>query len=106
VVWQPEDVHLVRDLLELEAKPITEVLTIGKYKREDAEEDDELKTAANKKETNTTFTPMGRPVNIHPKMRWKALKLVAQSGKNQENEAAVETAEDYLGYFLLFRAKN
>lgn len=28
VVWQPEDVHLVRDLLDLEHQPLTEILKV------------------------------------------------------------------------------
>ena len=45
VVWQPEDVILVRDLLEMEHEPLTEVLKVEPYRlyKENATENDTTK---------------------------------------------------------------
>jgi hypothetical protein len=95
VVYQPEDVHLVRDLLELELKPINEVLKIEKLRRASIEGggggaesdveggeggDIEQKTFV----VNTMITPMGRPVNVRPQVRWKSISAATQPPPSAE----------------------
>jgi hypothetical protein len=75
MVYQPEDVHLVRDLLELETRPIQEVLKINRISRPDGNEesDGELEPVKTAFVVNTQMTPMGRPVNVRPQVRWKSI---------------------------------
>ena len=68
MVWQPEDIFLVRDLLELEHEPLNEVLVVDALRADDEINDDEEE---NKVVTNTNITAMGRPINTHPHIRWK-----------------------------------
>ena len=71
-MWQPEDVHLVRDILKLEHEPLNEVLKV------DSLRPDHPDSAANPHPhhhtvVNTSFTKSGRPVNANPQIRWKSL---------------------------------
>ena len=85
-VWQPEDVHLVRDILNLEHKPLNEVLKVEALKPED----EDGKTESDKKENppvvNKTLTKMGRPVNTHAELRWKPID---ETGKIIKNYAEI-----------------
>ena len=74
-VWQPEDVHLVRDILKLEHEPLNEVLKVDSLKPETTTLDDETsktdKEPAHHSAVNTNFTKSGRPINNNEHVRWK-----------------------------------
>ena len=79
VVWRPEDVLLVRDLLDINYEPLSGVLKVESLQRGDGDDnsdDDNNKAkkeeaAIKKTKINTKLTAMGRPVNSKPMERWK-----------------------------------
>lgn len=107
VVWQPEDVHLVRDLLELEAKPITDSLKVVKLRKnsqspsrqpylsaESEPESDDDDADKYSKPVNTQTTPNGRPVNKNKQIRWRPIaKLPESDREDKPNEDANEYIE-------------
>ena len=76
-VWQPEDVHLISDILNIENESLNEVLNVQSLKADFGDEADnmivDLQKQYFKYETNTHITPMGRPVNTHPHRRWRSM---------------------------------
>jgi hypothetical protein len=72
VVWQPEDVLLVRDLMNLENEPLNEVLQCLPLRAETDEEPIEYE----KVNVNVNITAMGRPINNHPHVRWKQIEAI------------------------------
>ena len=72
---------LVRDLLQLEYQPLCEVLRVDPLRTEDQMNEEEEK----KPHVNTNITPMGRPVNMHPHIRWKPVEM---------NKPELETVEE------------
>lgn len=80
-MWQPEDVILVRDLLELENEPLNELLKIESLKvpKETENENETTKnTEIVKVNINVHTTPMGRPINNTPHIRWKQINVSPQ----------------------------
>ncbi len=80
---------MIRDLLELEHKPITDVLQVVKLQKpEGYESESELdqKTFV----VNTQMTPMGRPVNVRPQVRWKSITN-SQPPPSAETNLAVKS---------------
>jgi len=77
VVWQPEDVILVRDLLEMEHEPLTELLKVEPYRltKDNGMETDTTKnTELVKMNINVNITANGRPINSQPHVRWKSIE--------------------------------
>jgi hypothetical protein len=75
LVWQPEDVILVRDLLEMENEPLTELLKVESL-RAPGEENEAKSSEIAKVHINVNMTPSGRPVNSQPHVRWKQLEMI------------------------------
>ena len=90
VVYEPEDVLLVKDLMQLESRPLNEVLTCLPM-RTDEEIQSEMINQTGKFTTNVNMTPMGRPINIHRQIRWKQLEAVI-------NDEDTETDDRYYRY--------
>ncbi|RNA14250.1 Structure-specific endonuclease subunit SLX4 [Brachionus plicatilis] len=92
-VWQPEDVNLVRDLLELEQAPIRDTLVVEGLKPDIRNENYELVgykvDNEPRKQTNTQTTPMGRPINMNIYGRWNRNEEINEN-KDEEN-----TEENY-----------
>ena len=73
-MWQPEDVHLVRDILKLEHEPLNEVLKVDSLRPNHSDSVDNLHHHHHHHTVvNTSFTKSGRPVNANPQIRWKSL---------------------------------
>ena len=85
-MYEPEDVLLVRDLLNLENRPLNEVLQCLPLRT-----DDELTDLKERERyhVNLNMTPMGRPVNAHPQVRWKQLEMIA----NDDDKESVNDPE-------------
>lgn len=87
-VWQPEDVNLVRDLLELEQAPIRETLVVEGLKPDIRNENYNLveynKNSDTKRQINTQTTPMGRPINMNTYSRWNKPDEIDEN-KTEEN---------------------
>ena len=65
--WQPDDAHLVKDLLEIQHEPIMRTLQVHSI-------NNQCDSAGSHKppvHVNRNVTPMGRPVNIQPMKKWK-----------------------------------
>ncbi len=73
MVYEPEDVLLVRDLMNLQNRPLNDVLQCLPLRTDD--ELTELRERE-KHHINLNMTPMGRPVNAHPQVRWKQLEML------------------------------
>jgi hypothetical protein len=71
-VYQPEDVHLIRDILNLEYEPLNQVLKVESLRPDLSDNQSEKRSDdINKISVNKNITPMGRPVNVHRLVRWK-----------------------------------
>ncbi|CAF0712380.1 unnamed protein product [Brachionus calyciflorus] len=96
VVWQPEDVNLVKDLLDIEQAPLKETLKVESLKPDIRSENYELveynKNQDSKKPINTQITPMGRPVNVNNKPRWK--KEENSNEKTNENKINSDSSKE------------
>lgn len=58
--------------MQLESKPLNDTLQC--YPMRTNEEIEELKKRTEKYPVNMNMTPMGRPVNVNPQVRWKQLE--------------------------------
>lgn len=90
VVYEPEDVHLVRDLLQIQHRPLEEVLQCLPLRT-----DDELAELKEREQyhINLNMTPMGRPVNAHPQVRWKQIEMIV-SNEEKESEHYPDSVSD------------
>jgi hypothetical protein len=72
-------------LLQLEAKPLNDTLQCLPMRTN--EEIEEMKRRIEKYPINMNMTPMGRPVNVHPQIRWRQLEAIVKDEKETEKEA-------------------
>lgn len=75
---------LVRDLLELEHEPLNELLEIKSVKvskESEIENDTTKNTEIAKVNINVNVTPMGRPVNNTPHIRWRQIDFTPHEEK-------------------------
>lgn len=87
VVWQPEDVILVRDLLDMEHEPLNELLKVEPFrlsKENGSENDTNKNNELVKVNINVNTTANGRPINNQHHVRWKPMEV------NQKQDEKVE----------------
>ena len=91
MVYEPEDVLLVRDLMNLHNRPLNDVLQCLPLRT-----DDELSDLKEKEKyhINLNMTPMGRPVNSHPQVRLKQLEMLPNETADKEDENYPESASE------------
>ena len=93
-VYQPEDVHLIRDILNLEYEPLNSVLKVESLKPERLDRVKDLKSFDDGKSlVNTSITPMGRPINTHPLIRWKPFSIKASREFIKEKDEVNKNSE-------------
>ena len=90
-VWQPEDVHLVRDILKLEHEPLNEVLKVDSLRPDQDGAENIHVTQQMASNVNTNFTKSGRPINTHPQIRWKPIVNKLAVPFNSAIEEGVDT---------------
>ncbi len=77
---------MIRDILNLEHEPLNRVLTVESLKPDlKADNETDFKTE-DKTTVNTNITPMGRPINIHPLIRWKPIDVKLLKSKLKEDD--------------------